>query len=134
MQEMIELFGAERRLQRRDQQSGGLTSTQMRALFVLDDADVVTAGQLAKSADLNPGSITSMLELLVKKGIVERRINARDQRSWLVSLTDEGRAAVAETRARWDAAWSQCLAELSEVEIASAVRAFRMISVTLDSL
>ena len=71
---MGELFGAERRLRGRDQQKGGdLTHSQMRALIVLGGSDEVTAGELAKSADLNPASVTAMLDQLELNGIVQRR-------------------------------------------------------------
>ena len=62
---MGELFGAERRLRGREQQQPrDLTHSQLRALIVLDKAVEVTAGELAKSADLNPASVTAMLDQL----------------------------------------------------------------------
>ena len=74
---MGELFGAERRLRGREQQQGrGLTHSQLRALIVLGKTDEVTAGDLAKSADLNPASVTAMLDHLESSGIVERRRSA----------------------------------------------------------
>ena len=74
---MGELFGAERRLRGREQQQGrDLTHSQLRALIVLGKADEVTAGDLAKSADLNPASVTAMLDHLESSGIVERRRSA----------------------------------------------------------
>ncbi len=89
---MGELFGAERRLRGREQQQPrGLTYSQLRALFVLDKSPEVTAGDLAKSADLNPASVTAMLDQLEANGIVERRRDREDRRVRIVSLTDEGR-------------------------------------------
>ena len=69
-----ELFGAERRLRGREQQQPrDLTNSQLRALFALGKSAEVTAGELAKSADLNPASVTAMLDQLEANGIVERR-------------------------------------------------------------
>ena len=85
-----ELFGAERRLRGREQQQQrDLTNSQLRALFSLGKADEVTAGELAKSADLNPASVTAMLDQLESNGIVERRRGAEDRRMCMVSLTDK---------------------------------------------
>ena len=75
---MGELFGAERRLRGREsQQSPELTHSQLRALVVIGRQEEVTAGELAKSADLNPASVTAMLDQLEATGIVERRRTAR---------------------------------------------------------
>jgi DNA-binding MarR family transcriptional regulator len=68
-----ELFGAERRVRGREQQQPRvLTHSQLRALVVLEKSVEVTAGELAKSADLNPASVTAMLDQLEADGIVER--------------------------------------------------------------
>jgi len=66
---MSELLGAERRLRARDQQQRDrMTYAQSRALIALAeiggaDADV-SAGQLARAADLHPASVTAMLDLV----------------------------------------------------------------------
>ena len=98
---MGELFGAERRLRGREQQQPrDLTHSQFRALIVLDKSVEVTAGELAKSADLNPASVTAMLDQLEANGIVERRRGSQDRRVCMVSLTDKGRGIVENKRAR----------------------------------
>ncbi len=132
---MGELFGAERRLRGREhQQPSDLTHSQLRALVVLDQADEVTAGELAKSADLNPASVTAMLDQLESKGIVQRRRVERDRRVCMVSLTDKGRAIVDEKRARWHALWEQRLGDLSERELSAALRVMQMMIQMLDGL
>jgi MarR family transcriptional regulator, organic hydroperoxide resistance regulator len=132
---MGELFGAERRLRGREQQQPrGLTHSQFRALFVLGREDEVTAGNLAKSADLNPASVTAMLDQLESNGIVERRRGAIDRRVCMVSLTDKGRAIVDEKRARWHELWEQHLGDLPEGELASALLVMRRIIDLFDGL
>src|ERR1700678_198944 len=82
---MGELFGAERRLRGREQQQPrDLTHSQLRALVVLERSVEVTAGELAKSADLNPASVTAMLDQLEANGIVQRRRGAQDRRMCMV--------------------------------------------------
>jgi MarR family transcriptional regulator, organic hydroperoxide resistance regulator len=132
---MGELFGAERRLRGREQQQPrDLTHSQLRALIVLGKADEVTAGDLAKSADLNPASVTAMLDQLEANGIVERRRDAHDRRVCMVSLTDTGRALVEEKRARWQALWEEHFGDLSEKELAAALRVMRTMIQLLDGM
>jgi DNA-binding MarR family transcriptional regulator len=132
---MGELFGAERRLRGREQQQpNDLTSSQMRALVILEREDEVTAGDLAKSADLNPASVTAMLDHLESKGIVERRRGDRDRRVCMVTLTDRGRELVDEKRARFQARWEEHLGELSEPELLGALRAMRTMIRLLDGI
>jgi DNA-binding MarR family transcriptional regulator len=132
---MGELFGAERRLRGREQQQPrGLTHSQLRALIVLGRSDEVTAGELAKSADLNPASVTAMLDQLEANGIVERRRGHHDRRVCLVSLTDRGRAIVDDKRANWQALWEEHFGDMSEQELAAALRVMRTITQLLDGL
>jgi DNA-binding MarR family transcriptional regulator len=132
---MGELFGAERRLRGREQQQPrDLTNSQLRALIVLEKSIEVTAGELAKSADLNPASVTAMLAQLEANGIVERRRSSQDRRVCIVSLTDKGRGIVEDKRANWQALWEAHLGDLSEQELTAALRVMRTMTALLDGL
>lgn len=132
---LSELFGAERRLRCREQQADHeLTTAQLRALAALDKSDAVTAGQLAKAARLNPGSVTAMVDNLEERGIVQRSADERDRRVSMISLTDAGRAVVARRKALWDSLWHEHLGGLSDEELLDAVRAMHGIAAMLDAL
>jgi DNA-binding MarR family transcriptional regulator len=132
---MGELLGAERRLRGREQQkNGSLTRSQLRALVVLEKADEVTAGDLAKSADLNPASVTAMLDQLETSGIVARRRSVADRRMCMVSLTEKGRAIVDDERARWHALWEEHLGDQSETELTAALQVMRTMTQLLDGI
>ncbi len=123
---MGELFGAERRLRGREQhQARDLTSSQFRALALIDKDNEVTAGEIARSADLNPASVTAMLDLLEARGIVERRRAVTDRRMCLVSLTPKGRKVVEEKRAQWQALWQDRLGHFTKEELVAAFRVMR---------
>jgi DNA-binding MarR family transcriptional regulator len=130
----MELFGAERRLRRRDQQSVHLATAQLRALYALGTEESVTAGQLAKNAGLNPATITTMLDNLEGHGVIERRNDARDRRVCLVSLTDTGRSIVAKKRERWEALWKEHLGDLSDEEEAVVVQAIHALSNIINDM
>jgi DNA-binding MarR family transcriptional regulator len=132
-----EMLGAERRLRGRDQHrraGGELSHHQIRALFHLAKEEEVTAGCLAKNAELSPASMTAMLDQLEEWGFVERRRSAEDRRQVLVSLTDEGRAKLAKKRAVWNEKFLAALGEHSDSELAAAVRVMRTVGGFLDSL
>jgi DNA-binding MarR family transcriptional regulator len=89
---------------------------------------------LAKSADLNPASVTAMLAQLEANGIVERRRSSQDRRVCIVSLTDKGRRIVEDKRANWQALWEAHLGDLSEQDLAAALRVMRTMTALLDGL
>jgi DNA-binding MarR family transcriptional regulator len=132
---MIELFGAERRLRGRDQQRpGGLTSSQLRALSALAQEERVSAGRLAKSADLNPASVSAMLDQLEANGIIERQKDADDRRVCMVSLTQRGRSLLDERREHFHARWEQHFGDRSEEELTAALAVIKEMAQMLEGL
>ena len=130
----VALMGAERRLRARDQQGAHLTSSQLRALFALDGKDAVPAGQLAKAADLNPATVTAMLDSLERNGVIERHQDPDDRRVSLVSLTGAGQDLMTERRGRWFALWQEHLGHLSPEERDFAVDVIRRVTRVIDHL
>ena len=133
---MGELFGAERRLRAREHHHSPAASPihSCGRWSLLDKEETVTAGQLAKSADLNPASVTAMLDHLESNGIVERRRHPTDRRVCMVSLTGKGRGIVDEKRAAWQALWEERLGHLSESELLAALRVMKTMTDIIDEL
>ena len=127
------LFAAERRLRSRDHAPGELSHAHMRSLHALSDGEL-TAGQLARSADLNPASVTAMLDHLEESGIVERRRSTADRRVCLVALTDKGHGLLEAKTERWKALWAERLAAYDEAELEIGGRVVRDIAELLNSL
>ena len=130
----VGLMGAERRLRARDQQGRHLTSTQLRALFALDGKDAVPAGQLARAADLNPATVTAMLDTLARNGTIERHPDPDDRRVTLISLTKAGQDLMAERRERWFTLWHEHLGDLSPEELDFAVDVIRRVTRVIENL
>jgi len=59
-------------------------------LLRLWPGDGLTQSELAEDLCIRPATVTRMLDRLAKKGLVERRTDAEDQRVSRVHLTDEG--------------------------------------------
>ena len=132
-----ELLGAERRLRGRDRRGPhGLSFSELRALVALGRSEdaTATAGALAKAADLNPASVTALLDSLEERGIARRRRAEHDRRCVVVSLTEEGRRVLAAANARWDGKLDAALADLSDDEMASAAVVLRRLAGLFDAM
>ena len=117
----IHMFGAERRLRSRDHsRPGELTHAQLRALATLGREQELTAGQLARSADLNPASVTAMLDQLEAAKIVQRHRSTEDRRVCNVSLTPEGWQLLERKRAYWYALWDEHFSDFSDRDLEAA--------------
>lgn len=132
-QALAHLFAAERRLRSRDNAPGELTHAHIRSLHALSDGPM-TAGQLARSAELNPASVTAMLDHLEEAGIVERTRSTTDRRVCNVALTETGRELLSAKTARWRARWAERLGAYSEAELQAAERIARDVAGMLDEI
>jgi MarR family transcriptional regulator, organic hydroperoxide resistance regulator len=63
-------------------------------LRVLMASDGLKSTELAEQAWSSPGTMTSVVNTLVKSGFVERRADAADRRVVRLYITDEGRALI----------------------------------------
>jgi DNA-binding MarR family transcriptional regulator len=128
------MMGAERRLRSREHAPGELTHAHIRSLHTLAEQGEMTAGELAKSADLNPASVTALLDHLEQAGIVARSRSTTDRRVTNVALTAEGREVLAVKSQRWQALWREQLSQFTDAELEAAARINRSIAELLDSL
>ena len=104
------LLAADRRLRGRDHsRPGELTFAQIRTIAALGRENEMTAGQLAKSAELTPAAITSILDQLEAANIVERRRSTEDRRVCNVALTPEGWELLERKLAVWHGLWAERL-------------------------
>lgn len=69
-----------------------LTYTQYIAMMVMWEQKEISVKGLGEYLFLDSGTLTPVLKTLEKKGYVERKRSKEDERSLVVSLTDEGSA------------------------------------------
>lgn len=132
---VIQMFGAERRLRVRDHaRPGELTHAQLRALAALGREQELTAGQLARSADLNPATVTALLDQLEEINVVQRHRSNEDRRVCNVALTPEGWQLLERKRAAWHSLWDEHLADFSDSDLAAAVRVIHEIADIYNAL
>jgi DNA-binding MarR family transcriptional regulator len=132
---LAHMTGAERRLRGRDHnRPGELTFAQIRALAALGREREMTAGELARSADLNPATVTAMLDHLEGAGIVARHRSTSDRRVCNVSLTEDGWELLAHKLAGWQQRWEAKLAGVSDADLQTAGRVVKQVTELYDEI
>ncbi len=89
---------------------------QEMVLVELWQDDGLRGGELATRLAVEPPTITKMLRRLETCGLVERRPDPEDARSFRVHLTNEGRELEKPVHRIWEAAETKVLAGLSSDE------------------
>lgn len=75
----------------------GLNMVQFNVISVLHRAgSSMTMGDLAQAVSVRPGNLTSVVDGLVKRGLVDRELNPDDRRSFLVCVSGAGEEFLAE--------------------------------------
>jgi DNA-binding MarR family transcriptional regulator len=124
---------AVRRLRGRETHRPGRPSfAQYQLLFALEESEAPSSGELAQAADLSPATVTQMLDALVEHGLVTRNRSESDRRIVTCSLTESGRAVIAERRAGFQGCWNDSLAEFSAAELAVAAAVLDRIATMFD--
>jgi DNA-binding MarR family transcriptional regulator len=130
-----QLLAADRRLRGRDHsRPGELTFAQIRTIAALGRDHEMTAGQLAKSAELTPATMTAILDQLEASNIVERRRSTEDRRVCNVALTPEGWRLLERRLAVWNGLWAERLSGFSDKEIATAAAILHEVTGILDTV
>jgi len=75
----------------------GLNLPDRSMLMVLGQIEATTSRDLSKRMDINPGTISVYVQLLVERGLIERTQDEKDRRTWWLSLTEEGKTAYHDT-------------------------------------
>lgn len=108
----------------RQQSDAPLTPTQVAALATLARCGPVAIGVLAEEEQVAAPTATKIVDKLAAANLVDRRVDPRDRRVTLVSVTETGTRLLAEVRARKTAWLTTRLAELSvedRVRLAAAL-------------
>lgn len=71
----------------------GLTTAQAAVLAIAARGTPVTQRDVAELLSLNESAVTAMVSRLIALGMLRRTRSATDGRAWLLSLSEQGRAA-----------------------------------------
>jgi DNA-binding MarR family transcriptional regulator len=96
-----------------------LSDTQMGALGALESHGAMTPGELAEHEKVQPPSMTRVIAVLEQHGLVTRAAHATDKRHVVLTVTEEGRDMVHQSRRVRQAWLARRLRELTPAERAS---------------
>jgi DNA-binding MarR family transcriptional regulator len=132
---LARMSGAERRLRSRDHSHPGeLTHAQLRAIAALGREREMTVGEIARSAELKPATVTVMVDQLEAANIVQRERSTQDRRVCNVSLTPAGWSLLEQKLGRWQAIWERELADVTDAELEAAMRVIQQVTAIYDSV
>jgi DNA-binding MarR family transcriptional regulator len=111
----------------------GLTRAQWSAMFHLARCEGINQRTLAGTLEIEPITLTRLIDRLEKKGWVERREDTNDRRAYLLHLTDRARPVMEELRALAAGTRQEALRGVSADEQARLARALTTIKTNLNA-
>jgi DNA-binding MarR family transcriptional regulator len=94
----------------------GVTRPQWRVLSVLRRFEGVNQGGLAELLEVEPITVCRMVDRLQEAGLVERRPDFADRRSWLLFLTDKAQDLLGQLRPLADEMLNEAVIGISEAD------------------
>jgi DNA-binding MarR family transcriptional regulator len=110
----------------------GLHVGQEMVLIELWEQDGLRGGELAERLGVEPPTVTKMLRRLENCGLVTRRQDPEDARSFRVYLTSEGRSLEGPVHRCWESAEEEILAGMSAGERRTFHRLLTKVRANLD--
>lgn len=124
-----------RRAVDRELQASGLSDATWAPLVHLSEGgDGISQTELASRVDLDASSLVRLLDLLVDRGLVERRVDPKDRRAREIVLTTLGQAEVARIRSKLFVIESGLLEDLPDHQIEIMLDGFKRISTAAEDL
>ena len=94
----------------------GITALQWRLITYLKRHEGIRQGPLAELIEVEPITLSRMVDRLVEAELVERRADPADRRSWRLFLTDKAQALLAELRPLAEAMLEEALEGIDEAD------------------
>jgi MarR family 2-MHQ and catechol resistance regulon transcriptional repressor len=117
---------------RRSVDSARMGLSEFGALELLLHKGPQPVNEIGRRIDLTSGSITSAIDRLEKRGLVERGADPGDRRARVVHLTAKGKALITKVFASHKAAMDRAAADLSAVERATLIELLKKLGTSAD--
>lgn len=105
----------------------GLTIGQPKILDYLKDHDGSSQKDIAKACFLEAGSLTTILNKMEEKGLIERRILNGNRRSFHIFMTDEGREKMQLIDRSFSEIEKKALSDVSNEELETFMSVYKKI-------
>jgi MarR family transcriptional regulator, transcriptional regulator for hemolysin len=111
----------------------GLTRSQWQALAYLSRNENISQIGLADLLDVEPITLSRIIDRLVDTGFVDRVPHVSDRRVWCLHLTEAGRNKLEQVYAPGDKTRSETLAGISETDRARLIKTLSAMRANLSS-
>jgi DNA-binding MarR family transcriptional regulator len=111
----------------------GLTAPQLLVLQAIRDLGAVAISRLSSEVSLSQATVTTILDRLEKRGLVDRRRSEQDKRVVHALLTDEGRAVVESAPTPLQEAFSVRFEQLETWEQSLILSALQRVAAMMDA-
>ncbi|MEQ9695640.1 MarR family transcriptional regulator [Shimia sp. SDUM112013] len=122
-----ELFGRELA------QSVGLTAPQLRALQIVAERAPCTATAISQQMRITQATVTSLVDKLVRAGMVVRERSEVDRRQTNIMITDKGRQAIVESPDPLQQRFVRKFSDMEDWEQAGLIAALERVAAMLDA-
>lgn len=113
----LQVMRAHRALAERRLAAIGLHTGQEMILLYLAEHDKLRQNELASALNVEPPTMTKMLQRMERAGVIERRKDEEDARAICVCLTDHGRGLIQPILEVWDEIEAQFTDGLTDAEM-----------------
>ncbi|GAA6195184.1 MarR family transcriptional regulator [Pseudophaeobacter sp.] len=122
-----ELFGREIR------QATGVTPAQFRVLQIISEHGFATAKAISLRMQVSQGTVTSLVDKLVRDGLALREKSREDRRQIHITLTDAGRETLADAPDPLQQRFVRKFSALNDWEQAMLVASLERVAAMLDA-
>ena len=95
----------------------GVTGPQRLALRLIERMPEISAGRLAATLKVHPSTLTGVLQLLERRGMLTRRVDGSDHRRVHLALTARGLAATRRSRLTVEGAVDRILRRTAQRDV-----------------
>ena len=112
----------------------GLTLGQPKVLDFLQEKDGAAQKEIAAACHIEPASLTTILNGMEEKGLIQRKSLNGNRRSWHIFLTDRGKEMTEAIGMGFEELEAQALSGISREERASFLKTFEKIYQNMEAL
>jgi DNA-binding MarR family transcriptional regulator len=113
--------------------AAGLTAAQFRVLQVVAERGLCTAKDIARRMSISQATVTSLVDKLVRQGMVTRERCETDRRQTNIVITDRGRETIKKAPDALQQRYVRKFEALEDWEQASLISALERIAAMLDA-
>lgn len=119
------------KLQRRSQQKTR-RGTGIVPSYLYDNDTNVIPSELGKMMNVSTPRITTILNKLEAKNLIERKISPEDRRNVFITLSNEGRKMAAEKKAQQEKLIQTLVSRVDEQDIQAFIRVLDALEIVID--